>query len=41
MKITKNIDPVERVIRVGGGAFIASLAFWKAGGCPPSGDEPG
>ena len=24
----KNIHPIERAIRVAGGAFIASLAFW-------------
>jgi hypothetical protein len=24
----KNIHPIERAVRVAGGAFIASLAFW-------------
>lgn len=24
----KNIHPIERVIRVGGGAVLTSLAFW-------------
>jgi len=26
--MTKNIHPIERVIRVVGGLFVASLAFW-------------
>ncbi len=26
--MTKNVHPVERIVRVAGGLFIASLAFW-------------
>jgi len=26
--MTKNIHPIERLIRVIGGLFVASLAFW-------------
>jgi hypothetical protein len=28
MKLKTNIHPIERGVRVGGGLFLASLAFW-------------